>query len=286
MYGLRHLWLNLEIPPKTLWCNMGYWSEHVNHYSEACERLVLMVVDKLNIKPKDSILDVGYGCGDSCLFLADRFDCQVTGITNEYAQWKLSKDRTEQLSRKQQERIKLFEGSATELDKVLGKDGKTDLEFDHIVSIDSAYHFNTRWDFLRQAFQHLKPGGTLGLYDIVLHEKATLPSGWKRDVWNYISTVLHLPLANMETQENYGAYLKQYGYVDIEFEPLLAQDVFGGLSFYCLEQKNKMNYWQIGNWQDMMYLSISAFLFDTLAKKQWLQPMIIKASSSKCVGYS
>ncbi|CAO3596348.1 unnamed protein product [Absidia cylindrospora] len=284
MYGLRHFWLNLNIPPKNFWCNMGYWVDSSLNYFEACQLLVLAVTNKLEIQDGDKILDVGYGCGDSCFFLSDRFDCQVTGITNEHTQWKLSQDRLRELPKQQQDRITLLEGSAVELDKVLMTDdnNRATKLFDHILSIDSAYHFDTRWTFIKESSRHLKSGGTLGLYDMVLHDGNNLVTGtgWKQQIIKLICGAIHLPLENLVDQITYQAYLQQAGYDDIHFEPLSSTNVFGGLSRHCLQQKRNMELWQLGHWQDRLYLSVSAFLFNQLATHDWLQPMIVKATFS------
>lgn len=56
MYGLRHLWLNLQLPPTTFWCNMGYWLNNNENFITACENLVLAVTNKLDIQKNDNIL--------------------------------------------------------------------------------------------------------------------------------------------------------------------------------------------------------------------------------------
>lgn len=56
IYGLRHLLFNLELPPKTLWFNMGLWNRDDMSFPEACENLVHAVANKMSIKPNASVL--------------------------------------------------------------------------------------------------------------------------------------------------------------------------------------------------------------------------------------
>lgn len=90
IYGLRHLLFNLELPPKTLWFNMGLWDKPGLTFPQACENLVHAVATVMKIQPDSTILgksyfllqnenilntsslctDVGFGCGDSCIVLA------------------------------------------------------------------------------------------------------------------------------------------------------------------------------------------------------------------------
>lgn len=167
-----------------------------------------------------------------------------------------------------------------ELDKALMQDD-TQSVFDHIVSIDSAYHYNTRQAFFQQARDHLKPNGALGLYDLVLHDEVDLTTTrWRRLFLKVICKALRLPLHNMVDQVTYQAYLEQAGYHHIEFNRLPPNQVFGGLSRHCLRQRQKMKAWKIGNWQDMLYLTISSNLFGQLASHRWLQPVVVKAQAA------
>ncbi|KAI8141815.1 hypothetical protein BJV82DRAFT_163119 [Fennellomyces sp. T-0311] len=56
MYNLRHVTFNLEIPPKTLWFNMGLWSDDTIHFSDACERLVVAVLEQMRLKRSTHVL--------------------------------------------------------------------------------------------------------------------------------------------------------------------------------------------------------------------------------------
>lgn len=56
IYGLRHLLFNLDLPPKTLWFNMGLWDKPNLTFPQACENLVHTVAKAINIKPVSAIL--------------------------------------------------------------------------------------------------------------------------------------------------------------------------------------------------------------------------------------
>lgn len=94
LYGLRHLLFNLQLPPTTLWFNMGLWDKPDLTFPQACENLVHAVAKVMDIKPVSTVLgkiffytciyiyifglnvllvvDVGFGCGDSCIVLAGK----------------------------------------------------------------------------------------------------------------------------------------------------------------------------------------------------------------------
>ncbi|KAJ6094777.1 hypothetical protein N7467_002290 [Penicillium canescens] len=71
LYGLDHAVLNIQLPPQSMWMNVGYW-EHTNNFPEACEALLEQVVTtalSTEKAPSVRILDVGCGCGDQSLYL-------------------------------------------------------------------------------------------------------------------------------------------------------------------------------------------------------------------------
>ncbi|KAI9323200.1 hypothetical protein BX666DRAFT_20037 [Dichotomocladium elegans] len=56
MYKLRNAMFNLELPPKTLWFNMGLWDTPNMKYADACVKLAQKVADAMQLKPETQVL--------------------------------------------------------------------------------------------------------------------------------------------------------------------------------------------------------------------------------------
>lgn len=59
IYGLKHLLFNIELPPKTLWFNMGLWDKPNLTFPQACENLVNAVTKLMDLQPRSKILGKG-----------------------------------------------------------------------------------------------------------------------------------------------------------------------------------------------------------------------------------
>ncbi|KAI8060835.1 S-adenosyl-L-methionine-dependent methyltransferase [Gongronella butleri] len=275
-YGLRHFWLNLHAP-RSLWCNMGYWpldpAATPTSFAHACEHLVRMVIDPMEIQPGQAVLDVAYGCGDSCFYIADHYKARVTGITNEQQQWQVSMDRLHALPEPQQRLVQLKQGSATALAATLGKGA--DASFDRVVCVDAAYHFETREQFLQQAAQQLVPRGRIGLYDLVLG-KDQVAAWW----WRVLARIVDIPVANWIDKDEYEAQLLNAGFKDVVITPLNPELVFGGIANHCFHQLAMIRQWHMGHWSHAAYLRFSGHLFAYLARGEFFTPVLVHATKA------
>jgi hypothetical protein len=105
-------------------------------------------------------------------------------------------------------------------------------EFDSILALDCAYHFDTRAEFLRQSFQHLAPGGSVALADICF---SVSPGSI---LTLFLSGVLHvMPRSNVVTKEQYVQQMHEIGYRDVEVEDI-TPFVFPGFRNFLKQRGN------------------------------------------------
>ncbi|GAA5811016.1 hypothetical protein MFLAVUS_004445 [Mucor flavus] len=232
---------------------MGLWDKPDLTFPQACENLVHAVAKVMDIKPVSTVLG--------------------KGITNELSQWRIASDRISPTKLKDQ--ITLIHGSADDLSQHISS-----VEiYDYIVSIDSAYHYNTRWDFLKNALSHLKPkGGTIGLYDLCIDsEFLKETSSMQYRFLKLICEATHIPIGNLVTVEEYQKRLVVMGYEKIEMISLDRAQVFGGLSKSFNAQYDTVMKYGIGvSLSNKVFLKVSSFIFGLFGSKPWLVPVIVK----------
>ncbi|KAF9976561.1 hypothetical protein BGZ73_008316 [Actinomortierella ambigua] len=219
-------------------------------YREACQAMVRKVTAGLNIDEKSHLLDVGFGCGDQTVYMAELYrPKRITGITIE----PLQHYAAEQLVLNSRNRIPatsidLYVADASRLlDFVQEHQQKPgtqrepstrDQYFTHIISIDSAYHFNTRRQFFEQAYAVLAPGkGRLAMADVIPTRDPPV-TGLKGWLFRQFSRLyLKVPLENMQTLEAYRQTLVEVGFEDIEIEAVEDQVFLGWADFIATQLK-------------------------------------------------
>lgn len=157
--------------------NVGYWTNTTNSQSQASLQLMDRVLShaKENI---ESVLDVGCGLGASTEFIKQRWPhARVVGIN-------ISKNQIEHCRRKNQSCIfECMKATALTFE---------DCSFDLVVSVEAAFHFDTRKKFFQEAYRVLKPSGRLITADILInqHDFADFFCVWDVQSSNYLPSLL------------------------------------------------------------------------------------------------
>ena len=131
------------------------WGEHVHHGlwrtgreppEQAVEALVAAVADRLELTAGQKVCDVGCGYGGTARLLADRWCCNVVGLTLSSAQlaW------AETAHPRANPRLIRRDWLANDF---------PDGGFDAVLSIESSEHMVDKDRFFAEAVRTLKPGG-------------------------------------------------------------------------------------------------------------------------------
>jgi len=236
------------------WMNLGY-SESSNPfaeqtYPELCKNLAEQLAKTAELQQGDCVIDVGCGYGLQDIFFATQFPGIKIRATN------ISEDQIRQAS----ELLENTDGAVRDAIEFSVADAvDTKLEdacADKVLSLESAFHYQTREKFFQEAFRLLKPGGTLALADIV-GESEWIPPKVPDAVWE--SRILRrlrrlayrfqvgknqdqVHPANCYSIDTYQEKLKAVGFVDIEIKQIS--------SCICIWPNKR--YAEHANWIDLL----------------------------------
>jgi len=139
------------------------WGEHMHHgyygvdgkipkdRRQAQIDLIEELIAWLGVTSAENILDVGCGIGGSSLYLAQKFNAKVTGITLSPVQAARATERA-------------AAAGITEANFQVANALSmpfADASFDLIWSLESGEHMPDKYLFLQECYRVLKPGGTL-----------------------------------------------------------------------------------------------------------------------------
>lgn len=219
---------NNGLGEKTLYLNLGFWSKGASDYDQACEALAGELGEAAKLAPGDRLLDVGFGFADQDLYWSRRFGCkEIVGLNITPSQVKAARKRVEAAGL--DDRIQLRLGSATAMPFAAE-------EFDKVTALETAFHYDTREDFFKEAYRVLRPGGRLATADII--PLSSTPATLKVRLGDYLGrSFWQIPAANHYPSQVYEEKLEIAGFRNISVLSI-AQDVYPP---FCRYAKKKFS---------------------------------------------
>jgi cyclopropane fatty-acyl-phospholipid synthase-like methyltransferase len=218
VYGLTHAELNWQRPGE-LWLNMGLWKDGET-FGEACKSLIGLVATQARFSENSLVLDVGNGCGDQDFYLMKDYPIkEIVGVNNEKIQVSVANKRLSEYPFA--ERVRFLLGNAVEPHTWTSIDGEgiTRMEkFDAVLSVDSAYHFDTRSKFFHVVSRDLlKVGGRIALADIIGGTGSHAMRWFDAALFKFVLKGAHVPVENLwASTAEYQQQLAAEGFTDIE----------------------------------------------------------------------
>jgi len=140
------------------------WGEHMHHgfygpsgtHRKAQYQAQTDLIDTLlawgDVHQAESILDAGCGIGGSALYLCDRLQSTVQGITLSPRQAARAQERATALGLAEKADFRVADVLQTPFE---------DAQFDLIWSMESGEHYPDKAQFFKESYRLLKPGGKL-----------------------------------------------------------------------------------------------------------------------------
>ena len=148
--------------------NYGYWDKPNMTLFDANKRLCKIIGKKGDLKNAKKILDVGCGYGEQDFYWKKKITAKIDAIDIS----KVSIKKAKKINTN--EDITFDTGNAC----ALNFDDNT---YDRVISLESAFHYNPRTDFLKESYRVLNEGGKLVIADILYNDDDNI------DIFNVIN---------------------------------------------------------------------------------------------------
>jgi microcystin synthetase protein McyJ len=203
------------------WLNLGYW-KNATTISQAAKEMIELVIQKGELREGHIILDAGIGYGEQDIHILNKLtDTIIYGVN-------ISKHQID-FALRLRKKFNLQNRYYPQYTDVANLE-TFHQSFDRVISVEAAFHFNTRKDFLINSFKLLKKDGVICITDC-------LPSNKEKYIEHYNRfKKIGIPKENLYNIEEYVSIMKQVGFTKIEYFDI-SEDV---LPFFIeLTQKGK-----------------------------------------------
>ena len=233
----------------------GYWDFKVSSFPESLQRMNEMMMETVQINSNDHVLDSGCGIGGTSIFIAQRTNCKVFGIS-------LSKRQIEKAQ--QLAKLKAVDTLCTFEVQDFCSTSFPNAHFDVVLACESVCHAYNKKQFIEEAFRVLKPGGRLIIVDGFVNN-------FENNNHPFIKKWLEGWHVNfLESPQRMKVFLEEFKFDDIQFRDI------SEFTFHSAKRLNMIYYFA------SIYLFWKALPFSKKASN--LQKKNIKASRYQYLG--
>ena len=251
------------------WGNLGYWRD-ARDYSSACRALAMRLGQAAQLDGNSVVMDAGFGCGDQIALWREHYQVgQIFGVNQSRSQTDYAR-RT--LPKKGYDlNVGALRTGDIDDDKQW-QFSAADQPVNRVLALDCVYHFPSRQRFLGKAFHRLQPGGRIAVTDFVL-AGGRKDSPWKQLILRTMLKLSHIPVANMESEEDYISGLQKTGFEQVAMEDISAP-VMAGFSDWVRGSGDRRS---TLSWQSRLKYAATAKFLDWAYRRRILRYYLISA---------
>jgi tocopherol O-methyltransferase len=183
-----------------------FWGEHLHHgyweSNESAPRAQIQLMERLAERagvPRGArVVDIGCGLGGSVLWLAQQFDCEVTGITISPVQARMGAARAKSLGLTHRTQFQVRDANEWQPEPA---------SVDVIWIMESSEHFRDKPLFFERCATALKPGGVLAVCAWLRRDGKQ-----REDEQHLINTIAEAMLsASLDSLSDYRRWMREAG---------------------------------------------------------------------------
>lgn len=178
--------------------NFGYWDDEYMSLTNANKKLCDFVIEQMEIKPDNKILDIGCGYGEQDFYWHEKYKYDIVALDISEKQIKHASTKAEN-----NKSIKFIQGNATNLPF-------PDESFKNVICLESAFHYNPRNDFFKESYRVMENDSEIVIADIVLKKNHY---GIMKSIFiNFFKEILSVPESNLICVNTYVEQLEKAGF--------------------------------------------------------------------------
>jgi microcystin synthetase protein McyJ len=203
--SLIHILKSVSGNEKSNFMNYGYWSKPNMNLRQANKKLCQIIYNKASLKNAKHVLDVGCGHGEQDFYWINKMSGSIDAFDIDNNSIKNAKKENKYNN------ITFETGNACSINKESNK-------YDRVISLESAFHYDSRERFFHEAYRVLNKGGKLVMADILYNDEyvGTL-NNLNRDAF---SEMFSIPKSNQISITTYKRQLSDIGFCNIEIEDI------------------------------------------------------------------